>query len=547
MKAAPATPAIAACERAATACARRLASAVWWTFAAGLAIALAAGSAAAASARIQYLSSANVYLDAGRDAGLAEGMSVRVERQGQVVAELVVDFVAQTSASCTIRSSTAPLRAGDLCTFTPSATLAVPAPGGPTTAAPGRSTMGLWSRVGSVRGSVSTLYTQATDPGGTYSNPALRADLRWRGDGREELALRVRADRPVWDALASAAGTRPHDVHVYEGSLRYSDAGERIALEGGRLVPQHLELLGSIDGGSAIVRPVHAVRVGVAAGRGSNVRMHGLVPRGRRYGGFVEASARSTQGLRRWRSVVAAARIDDLDVTRRQFVQWRTDAVVANRVRVFDNLEVDVNPGWKRARGEPHVEIANWTLTTQVDLHHRLDLSVGFDTSRDPLLPEHRALATAFVRKESHGVRAATRIGLAKRTSLRLACDLRDRSDDELRQGWDASLVTTSAGTRHVTFILHGSLYDTRFGTGQLANGAVALQATQWMRVDVGGGTTRHDDPLASGVVGVGQASGWVRTGVDIEAGSGLWVGASAEWRSRSAGRELTLELGRHF
>jgi hypothetical protein len=229
-------------------------------------------------------------------------------------------------------------------------------------------------------------------------------------------------------------------------------------------------------------------------------------------------------------------------------VQWRTDAALASRVRVFENLEVDVNPGWKRALGEPPVEAANWSLTGQVDLHRRFDVTLGYDMFRDPLLPEHRVLTAPIARARASGVRAAARIGLSKGTSVRLAADLRDRAgEDRLRRGWDASLVASSSGARNVTFILHGSLYDTQQGTGHLADGGLALQAARWLRVDVGAGTSRHEDPLGTTPGDPQNGVGWLRAGLDAQAGMGLWLSTVGEWRDSAGGRELMVELGRQF
>jgi hypothetical protein len=522
-----------------------------WFFAAVAGATFVAGAAdhaLAATVRIQYLSSTNVYLDAGRDAGLAEGTIVRVERQGKVIAELVVEFVAQASASCTIRSASGPLRAGDACSFTPVAG-AAPAPAKAPSAPAGA---GAGARAGfyprSVRGSITSVYTQADDAGGTYSNPAVRADLRWRGRERQELALRARADRPVWDALASGAGTRPRDVHLYEASARYASPTQRLVVEGGRLVPMHLEQLGSVDGGSAVVRAGRGVRAGVAGGRGSDAGTSGAIRQGAHYGGWVEMSRTAARGVRRLRTVVSAARIEDTDVTRRQFVQWRTDAVLGARVRLFEHLEVDVNPPWKRQRGEPHVDVANWSVAGQIDLHRRWDVMLGCDAVKDRLLPEHRAITGAVALDESRGVRIATRIGVAKRTSLRLATDLRDRSgDDDLRQGWDASLLTSTAGRHNLTLVVHGSSYETRFGTSRLTDGSVAVQAAPWLRVDLGGGVSRHEDALGALSPSAADAVSWVRGGLGVQPGMGVWLGATGEWRSGTGGRELTLELGRHF
>jgi len=62
---------------------------------------------------IKYVAEGAVYIDAGRAAGIAEGMKLTVRRGDQGVAELQVVNAAQASAVCEIRSSTAELQAGD--------------------------------------------------------------------------------------------------------------------------------------------------------------------------------------------------------------------------------------------------------------------------------------------------------------------------------------------------------------------------------------------------------------------------------------------------
>ena len=61
---------------------------------------------------VKYRSAANVYLDAGRAAGVGEGDRLRVISGQATVAELEVAYVAELSASCTIVSETRPVRAG---------------------------------------------------------------------------------------------------------------------------------------------------------------------------------------------------------------------------------------------------------------------------------------------------------------------------------------------------------------------------------------------------------------------------------------------------
>jgi len=73
----------------------------------------AAAGAEEVTCGVRYLSAEHVYLDAGSGAGLSVGMTARVVREGQAIAELEVVFTAEHSASCRIVSSSAEILAGD--------------------------------------------------------------------------------------------------------------------------------------------------------------------------------------------------------------------------------------------------------------------------------------------------------------------------------------------------------------------------------------------------------------------------------------------------
>ena len=69
---------------------------------------------------IKYVAEGAVYLDGGRNAGLAEGQKLTVRRsdpdhpEGRVIAEIEVSSVASSSAACLIRSSNESIQAGDV-------------------------------------------------------------------------------------------------------------------------------------------------------------------------------------------------------------------------------------------------------------------------------------------------------------------------------------------------------------------------------------------------------------------------------------------------
>ena len=63
---------------------------------------------------VKYVAEDAVYIDGGKDAGLAQGMELTVKKADVIIAELAVASVSNTSAVCEIRSKSADMQRGDV-------------------------------------------------------------------------------------------------------------------------------------------------------------------------------------------------------------------------------------------------------------------------------------------------------------------------------------------------------------------------------------------------------------------------------------------------
>ena len=66
---------------------------------------------------VRYVSADHAYLDAGRAGGLSEGITVTVSRDGQEVAVLVVEYVAEHSGACRLDPADVSVLPGDVVAF----------------------------------------------------------------------------------------------------------------------------------------------------------------------------------------------------------------------------------------------------------------------------------------------------------------------------------------------------------------------------------------------------------------------------------------------
>ena len=500
-------------------------------------VALSASAAGAATARVQYLSNANVYLDAGRSAGLQEGSIVRVERSGEVVAELVVQFVAEHSAACAIRSSKTTLRPGDVCVFEAVARTATvagsAAAGGISTGRSG------FDWIGRMRGSLAMGFTQSQELSGTFQSPTLRADAWWSGRGEERFGLRLRGSRPEV-ALPTATTAR---VRLEEAAARYRTAGGRWDVEAGRFFASGLEAMGPMDGGALRVRGSGAFEVAVAGGAVPDDIVSGSSTSGWKLGALLEVHDPRRTGPRRWRVAAGAVRIDDVDVTRRQFVLQRADAQLGTRVRLTQDLEVEVNPGWKRALGEPQVEIGRAALSTHVGLHPRLALMAGADTHRDQLLPEHRGFTVPIARERTHGVQASTRFGVTRALALRGGAGMRLHEDGSRQSTtWDASFDAANLGTPALCAMAHVHGYEASKTRGTVVSGTLRWSAARRLRVEAGAGRS-----IIRALDETNTTTSWLYGGFDLDVGSRTWIAANGEIHADTGGNQFNVQLGQRF
>jgi hypothetical protein len=224
------------------------------------------------------------------------------------------------------------------------------------------------------------------------------------------------------------------------------------------------------------------------------------------------------------------------------------DVRLGSRARTWQHAEVDVNPGWKRSRGEPHVQLTTVALGAQMELARGVDVSTGWDMRRDLLLPEQRGVPDTLLSLDrTQGISAALHLRISSSTSLRLGTNLRRRGDGtRTTRAWDATLYGSLPAMSTMTGIVHANLYDAAPGHGDLVDASLSYRVSGWLRLDVAAGSQRSQG-VDIEPQGPGRRSNWMRVGGGLASSRGPWIDVSAEWRTDPATRELHLEVGERF
>lgn len=532
----------------------------WVLVATVLLVGADARDAFAATARVQYLSSTNVYLDAGRGEGLVEGAVVIAKRGGKDVAKLIVVYVADHSASCRIESSTEPLRVGDTCSFVAaalrdsvSAPVGAGLPSDPTAKPAAERGDGAaqqsWSPPRHIGGHIMTVYTRTSDDGGSYENPSLLGDLRWNGRLQEQVSFRVFASHPSSHADTDLPGLAFNEsqTRVYEMAAQYRNPSGRLEAAGGRYLAPRLEALGYLDGAGVLWRARPNISFGVAGGLGSDLGVAGFNSQGLRAGGWIEAGSKPVPGALRWRGILSGGFLGDSTVTRRQYVAERVDLWPQRNSVIYQSVEVDFNPGWKQALGEDAVTLTAWSVGGSFRFQPRLWTTLAFDSRRPLVLPEQRFVPTLPTPDRYTGVHASARYDLTTDESVWMGGAVRRRDrDGKMYQSWDIGINSRRIVSRNLSGGLHAYGYNDGPAQGINSDANLTARLKSWSTLDVSGGySTTLGDPGAAGAPV--YRSRWIRAGLDLRGPEGSWVRFAHEWQGGGTGNELTAELGFAF
>jgi hypothetical protein len=209
-------------------------------------------------ARVTFLTTASVYVDAGTSEGLVEGSRVDVLHGGTSVAELKVAFVSSHQASCQVVSKSAALAVGDSVRFT--AVVASGASDSSATLAAARRARAQApattrrSDYGRLRGRIGLYYLtvqQQDSFGGRYSQPS--GDIRLTGSGLGGTALGLVADlrtRRLVQALPGSPNSSTDQTRVYQALLYWQSPGSPLRFTTGRQYAPAITSVGLIDGGA---------------------------------------------------------------------------------------------------------------------------------------------------------------------------------------------------------------------------------------------------------------------------------------------------------
>ncbi len=430
-------------------------------------------SMADSSAHVTYVTGDLIYVDAGRQSGLGEGLELQVERDGKAVATLKVEHLSSHQASCSVIGDPVEVKIGDVVRFRPvpaKTTGENPSPAA-SRANPGRtgsvSTMQALRALG-FRGRVGVRYLTLMDQTGSgagFSQPAL--DLRVSGtriNGSDlDLLVDARARR-TYRTDANGGQSNDGRTRFYRLSLSRRAEGSPLRLSLGRQVSPDLASVSLFDGllGEYARR---SVAFGVFTGTQPDPKTYGASSEVFEYGGYARVQG-AQAGVGRWALTGGAIQSLVRGAVNRDYLFLRGRYM--NR-RMFGYLtqEIDINRGWKAKAGEPLLTPTSTYLNLRYQPAPALSFTAGFDNRRNVRLYRDRDTPeTVFDDSYRRGLRGGV--------SVRFLDRFRVGGDAGIRGGGGSgdskSFTFTTRISRLSPLAVDLSTRHTRY-TGPLADG----------------------------------------------------------------------------
>ena len=487
----------------------------------GLAVAAVAAAEEPVEARITYVTTTTVYVDAGTEAGLRTGDVVKVFQEGLFVTALEVTAVSSKRAACRRADPSVALEVGNAIRFRPAPPEETAAPslssGGSSRSGRGSG----WLRQHGFRGRIGLRTIGLVDDSGLdggYTEPAIDARVVGTLSRTVSVSIDARARR-TYRPGENVSRTR---IYRLNGAWTQGPTGPQVVL--GRQFSGSLASISVFDG---VLGRYRGMRwsAGLFAGSQPDPITYGFSNVLREYGAFAEWTEHPDGGVR-WRLTLAAVGSYHEGTINREYLalqaRWTGRRFMASAIQ-----EVDLNRGWKADVGEDPVTLTSSYASARFSLNRMWAIDGGVDTRRT--VRQYRDLVTPETEFDD-SYRQGYWGGFAFRPAARVRLSASARRSTGGSAGTaDSFTGVASAGLaslRGLDARVRGTFYRNDSADGRLVSLGVAADALSRLRV--GADLGRRTETIR--ITGAADDIDWFSVDLDFPLTRAWLLLASSEW-----------------
>ena len=346
---------------------------------------------------IKYISKEAVYIDAGKNSGLAKGDTLTIHRGRQLIGFAVVVHLSRKSAACRLIRSKVKIRVGDSVrlpraarTKSQTATANAKRSRGRTKnrAEQKKSRQKAANSPNQVRGyfSIQSYWQRANaNAAFVYSQPSFSGKLRVKNLAGTGLAFKLRQRSRLYRRSHSSYYQNRENEWIhrfFEMCLSYESPDSPFEFGLGRVYSPHIRGIGYIDGVHVSTKMTPNIQIGFAAGKEPDEETSTFRSVRNKYGAFVALETGSYQ-KQRLATTVAVSASYEKGMVNREFVYLQNNYWLADRLSIYQSVEIDLNRDWRKAAAGKSYSFSNFYFTANAFLSPALSAYFSFDARKN--------------------------------------------------------------------------------------------------------------------------------------------------------------------
>jgi len=430
------------------------------------------------NAKITYISSEGVYLDAGSKDGLSVGDTLTVKQGKKLSARLVITNLSSHSAAAKAIDNNVLLKVGDrikLPNVVTASTESAQPETQPNTRNKKRQASATSSTVNSVKGHLSIgsdLFRDLTGSKRNTYQPSVRSKVTVSNLSGTGLDFQFRHRTRLYHrsrVVSQFQDKNEWDHQVYEFSVtqggKYSDAPVKWGV--GRILVPDVIGMGYVDGGYYSKQLNDHYRAGAALGSMPHFQTSGLQLNRRKIGffGTYENSVKD-----KWSLNLSASMSGEYfkDTLSREFVYFQANYNRGEHLKVSQSLEVDFNRSWRFDKTQKRFSISSYYSRYTWRFNKSASAYFSFDIRENVRRYETRTVSDSlFDDRSRQGVRGGFSLRVFDRIALRGSGSVRIRKG----QPSNNKLFTLSARINRFPLKRHSMLVQLSALRSQFTSG----------------------------------------------------------------------------
>jgi hypothetical protein len=506
---------------------------------------------------VTYISSENIYLDGGKDAGINVGDTLALWHDRQKIAEVQVIYSAEHTASAKILTIIKNPQIGDQAELRksmarstlvqPPAPVTQPHPPATLTAEPPAA-----SAV-RISGSIGLQLYQFWDRSGfkhDFSQPVLRLNFKaqnlWNRAYNLRFHLRSNYNRKAQN-YSSIPGQREWRNRIYEMSFSYDNPQAPVNFRAGRIISNTFSGVGYIDGALLQYNFADSYHLGIFAGTQPQWQYSDFQIVRQKYGLYTNYRKGESVAGSRLEATLAFVGEYHYQTISREYVYLQSSYARGQYFSFYQNAEIEVNRYWRQEKTGKSIDVSSLLLSGNFYITGNLSSSLSYDHYHNYYTYELRSMADSlFDSAARQGLRSTIYWRIIPNLRFTASAGFRWRENDSgSTYSWSGQLTNSNLVFRGSMISARLAGYSNLYTRGYNPSLLVGQNFNRGHSVNVEYGHYFYNLDIN----GTYHVNHWLRSTLQFVLPWHLYLYGQYEydWGTDRQGQIFSAELGYHF